>query len=200
MSKPTFGQANRLLTLIQDQNLTRKQIQDLLGSSLLVDLLSADQSAIARDEFRLLLGLPPLVTHEVRTLWQEHLPEVLEPGNRDWLDTADDVLGQIAPLPGEGDDTISVSIFHFDRVMTKVEVENLLGRQGLRPAVLWELVALGVEWPRLREGVPIVALGSTWDNTIGLQCPWLDTGCLGLVPSDTRLSERCRFAAVPNTS
>jgi len=49
MSKPTFGQANRLLTLIQDQNLTRKQIQDLLGSSLLVDLLSADQSAIARD-------------------------------------------------------------------------------------------------------------------------------------------------------
>ncbi|NTU66476.1 MAG: hypothetical protein HGB08_00975 [Candidatus Moranbacteria bacterium] len=69
MKDATLKQAGKVLTLME--NTPCEQLQELLGSGLLSDLLSCDTKRISRDEFRKMCGLKPLVPEPVVRLWQE---------------------------------------------------------------------------------------------------------------------------------
>ena len=69
MKDATLKQAGKVLTLME--NTPCEQLQELLGSGLLSDLLSSDTKRINRDEFRKMCGLEPLVPEPVVRLWQE---------------------------------------------------------------------------------------------------------------------------------
>ncbi|MCB9802925.1 hypothetical protein H6761_02825 [Candidatus Nomurabacteria bacterium] len=90
---------------------------------------------------------------------------------------------------------------HFDKSMSTDAVLKALDAEGLRPATMSELLALGIEYPELQRQFPIVALGSVWQSLSGhryvgylnglvsgrgLFLSWVGSGWLGY----------CRFAAV----
>ena len=69
MKDATLKQAGKVITLME--NTPCEQLQELLGSGLLSDLLTADVKRISRDEFRKVCGLKPLVSEPVVRAWRE---------------------------------------------------------------------------------------------------------------------------------
>ncbi|HBR71598.1 MAG TPA: hypothetical protein DEA27_02180, partial [Candidatus Moranbacteria bacterium] len=69
MKDATLKQAGKVLMLME--NTPCEQLQELLGSGLLSDLLSSDTKRINRDEFRKVCGLKPLVFESVVCPWRE---------------------------------------------------------------------------------------------------------------------------------
>lgn len=55
---------------------------------------------------------------------------------------------------------VEVHLVHFDKRMTSDEAKRELDKQGLRPATVQELLALGAQYPDLQRRFSIVALGS----------------------------------------
>lgn len=65
----TLPQAAKVLTLME--NTPCEQLQELLGSGLLSDLLSSNVKGVNREEFRKVCGLKPLVSEPVVRSWRE---------------------------------------------------------------------------------------------------------------------------------
>lgn len=60
MKNATLGQGIKILSLVEQKEVPREQLQELLASGLLADLLDADVDAIDRDAFRKIVGLKHL--------------------------------------------------------------------------------------------------------------------------------------------
>lgn len=65
MKKPTLAQANQVLNLIAQKQMPAEQLQNLLESGLLSDLLDGNVGEVDREKFRRVLGLNPLVMKTV---------------------------------------------------------------------------------------------------------------------------------------
>lgn len=110
------------------------------------------------------------------------------------------INSQNYPTARSGTQEIVIQIY-FECFMVLEDVLSELDRQGLRPAELHELLALGKSYPDLQRGFPVAALGSVWKTPHGyLDVPCLyrsDRRVLGQIGFSTRWRGPLRFAAVP---
>lgn len=125
------------------------------------------------------------------------LADMVAAGKYDWTngDVNDD------HFPPSVSNATEVVLIHFNRVISTKDAERELDEQGLRPATLPELLALGVSHPELQLQFPIVALGTVWSDRGGNR----GVASLGQDGSERYLylhwfghvwDENCRFAAV----
>ena len=92
--------------------------------------------------------------------------QMIKAGKFDWFN--DDVTSRHFPSNEKGVAEVLVYLVNFNRDISSEDAVKELDRQGLRPATLRELLALGVAQPDLQRNNPIVALGSTWRGSDGL--------------------------------
>lgn len=127
--------------------------------------------------------------------------KAVEAGRYDHTDH--NITAEHFPAKWSGKATVTVELVHFYKDMSSDNVLAELEAQGLRPAELRELLALGAAYPKLQLEFPIVALGSDWPHPLGrrgvacldkddskrdLELDWMGNGVYW--------SESCRFAAV----
>jgi hypothetical protein len=127
------------------------------------------------------------------------LAEMISAGRYNW--TNSDINAESFPVSGEGKKEVELELVHLNRDAGTEEVLEELDRQGLRPAKIEELLALGAKHPELQKQFPIIAFGSVWRRPSGYRLvPFLDWGglerLLRLYFYDRRWGGVCRFAAV----
>lgn len=127
------------------------------------------------------------------------LPEMIKAGKYDYAN--DDITAEHFPIVGEGKQGLEILLVHFGKDMESNDVLSELGKLGLRPATLPELLAFGETHPEIQREFPIIALGSVWQNRDGSRhVPYLGGWCGGrelfLIWFGDRWSGDCRFAAV----
>lgn len=132
----------------------------------------------------------------------QDLATMVQAGNYDYAhpDITDRNFPVGAPAPA-GEAKVEAVLVHFDRSMSSQQVLDELGRRGLRPATMVELLAFGAQHPDSQRRFPIVALGSVWASRGGYRyvgCLWESPGCreLGLAWFDRGWGAFCRFLAV----
>lgn len=84
------------------------------------------------------------------------------------------------PSEKKGTSDVVIQLVHFDGFIESEEVLRELDKQGLRPATLPEILALGAQHPYLQRKFPIVALGLTWHGGRVVACLWGDARNRGL--------------------
>ncbi len=211
MKNATLGHGVKILQLIAQKGTSGEQIQELISSGLLSDILNANIGAVDRNEFRKLLGLNTLniyhVDYSIYRLavdYGQSVEEAVEAGRYDRVNS--DITSKNFPTKKSGIAEVSIDLVCFNRdTITADEVLVELDKRGLRPAETHELLKIGEKFPDLQREFPIVALGSVWsvwqDSFFLIRsCPYLDGDCwgrnLGLVWFDGEWSSNCRFAAV----
>lgn len=120
-------------------------------------------------------------------------------GQYDW--TNSDITSSHFPSEEVGTKDVSIELIHFGRNMGTSEVLSELDKMDLRPATLKEFLALGEKHPNLQREIPIVALGSVWQDPLGDRfCAYLyghgSKRGLGLRWVVSEWVGGCRFAAV----
>jgi hypothetical protein len=125
--------------------------------------------------------------------------EMVRAGKYDWSN--DDITSKHFLSDRKGTTQVRIQLIHFNRAMESDDVLHELDKQGLRPATLPELLALGEKHPELQRQFPIVALGSVWRRLFGdrrVACLYGHVGGrrLRLNWFDGRWCGDCRFAAV----
>ena len=104
------------------------------------------------------------------------------------------------PSNDKGKQSIDIILVGFDRPLESEQVTSELRDQGLRPATLKELLALGVSHPRLQREMNIAALGSIWrfghDDMVACLMGGEDARDLRLLTSKGDWRPFWRFAAV----
>jgi len=128
------------------------------------------------------------------------IEEMVAAGKYNWSNS--DINAKNFPISAKGKVEVNIEPVHFKRRMRSDEVLRELDKQGLRPATLPELAALGEQHPELqREFHQIVALGSicnVWGGQ-GTTCLYGDSSNrqFGLYRDDgSNWHDYCRFAAV----
>ena len=169
MEKATFPQASQVLKLqvlklIDDQNPTSEQLQELIGSGFFCDYFEAKRRGkkITREMQREAFGLEPLlVVYKVVVDYDISLAEMIEAGGYDWVN--DDITAEHFPLKSEGKWEVEITLLHFNRfISSDVAIEEA------DPVILLpELLALGARYPELQKQFPVVALGSVWQYRSG---------------------------------
>lgn len=136
--------------------------------------------------------------------------EMIGRGKYDRVDA--DINSQNFPSTRRGTDNVRVVLVHFGRdtisepinrgMILEPKTEEVLfqlDKRNLRAAELPELLAVHAAYPELRGGMPLVALGSVWQNPVNQLVPgiWGDTtSSLELAPIARKWSEGDRFLAV----
>src|SRR5258706_2548056 len=113
-------------------------------------------------------GLEPQVPfpgYSVDVDYSASLEQLVKAGKYDWFN--DDITGRNYPSSEKGTAQVLVYLVSFNRDINSEDVVKELDRQGLRPATLKELLALGASYPDLQRKDLIVALGSTWRDSGG---------------------------------
>lgn len=82
---------------------------------------------------------------------------------------SNDITQESFPIIGEGrhQQRVVLILLHFDRSVSSDSVIVKMRQQGLRPARIEHLLALGVARPGLQKQFPIAALGSMWQDPAG---------------------------------
>lgn len=126
-----------------------------------------------------------------------NIDEAVKAGNYNWFNDDINDAHFTADQPHE----TAIILRHFDKSMSTDAVLKALDEEGLRPATMSELLALGIQHPTLQLQFPIIALGSVWqDSGGGRRVGGLngDDGerKLSLFWIDVDWNDSCRFAAV----
>lgn len=77
--------------------------------------------------------------------YSQPLEKMVAAGHYDWVDP--DITDNRFPLQGSGTVNSTARLTYFNEWVTSGEVLRRLGEQGLRPAILPELLAFGVKYP-----------------------------------------------------
>lgn len=172
MKTATLGQIRKILDYLEE--VPQEQVQSVLGSGLLNDLLLANIAEVSRAEFRKVCGLVPLLPfYKVVVDYTKTLAEMISVGNYDWVNS--DITNDHFPVKGEGKQEQELVLFHFNRAISSDDAMKKMEEDGYKPAVIEELLALGESQPELQRQFPIVALGSVWrDSDGGRRVPSLD--------------------------
>ncbi len=153
----TSGQLVKLTALLEQKGSNPERFQLFLESGVLADLLEADPAAIDREEFRKLIGLPPLVLR-ITVDYSLSLEQMIALGQYDWKN--DDITTERFPVKGKGKKEVVGELVKYEENMSSDKVLADLDSKGLRPATHEELLAFGAAFPELQRKFPIVALGS----------------------------------------
>ncbi len=195
----TLGQGIKMLTLIEQKETPCEQLQKLLASGLLADLLDADVDEINRNAFRQLIGLKPINAYTLTINYSRSVEDGIKAGKYDWSNS--DITSSHFPSEEVGTKEVPIELVHFGRDIKTDEILSELDKMGMRPAILKELLALGEKRPDLQREFPVIALGSVWQNPRGYRfCAFLfrfgSLRDLRLAWVVDRWGDYCRFAAV----
>jgi hypothetical protein len=142
--------------------------------------IASDLPGLSPSEADTLIGLlrqgqpqPPFPSYPVNVDYSASVEQLIKAGKYDWFN--DDITGRNFPSSEKGTAQVIVYLVNFDRDISSENAVKELDRQGLRPATLKELLALGATYPDLQRKDLIVALGSTWRPSDGdVSVPDLD--------------------------
>lgn len=169
MKKPSFRQAQQVLKLVGQADLTTKELQMLLVSGIFTDVLMAAGlttfSHINRNAVRVTLGLPGLPFIKIESLGEVVVPPnattaaMIERGDYDSIDPR--ITPAHFPITTYGQRCLHWACC-FSRVTSQQVVHELATRPDLALARIEDLLAFGAhpEYRELLQGVPIVCLGS----------------------------------------
>lgn len=179
MNFATLKQAGKVLELITQNEVPSEQMQEILGSGLLSDLLIGNIGGVNREEFRRVLGLVSLMpklmelTGVVIPGPERLLPARITEGGYDWHNS--DITPerfQLLTSPGPA----NLFLAHFNKTMTSEKVEKWAAENGYEVAKIDDLLAVGShgEYKELQRQFPILALGSSAVVDGGRDVPYLD--------------------------
>lgn len=199
MKDATLKQAGKILEIIGQKETSCEQLQEILTSGLLADLLDANVDGIDRNAFRKFVGLKPLNAYSLIINYDLSVEKAIKAGKYDWVNS--DITSDHFPSMETGEKEVSIELIYFGRDMGTDDVLRELDKMSLRPANLKELLALGEKFPDIQREFPIIALGSVWRDRYGYRgCAFLLRGgsmrSLSLDWLLVRWREFCRFAAV----
>ncbi|MBU2109432.1 hypothetical protein KKB71_00515 [Patescibacteria group bacterium] len=205
MKEATLKQARKVLDLIGQKDTPCEQLQKLLGSGLLSDLLDANVDSVDRNTFRQTIGLKSLNVYAtihgftITINYDHSVKDSIKAGKYDWEN--DDITEKHFPSQETGTMEVAIELFHFGKNMETDKVLAELDKKGYRPATLKELLALGEKHPDLQREFTIIALGSVWrapDGSRRYACLDRDgfERYLYLYWLANRWRDICRFAAV----
>ncbi len=98
-------------------------------------------------------------------------------GKYDWKD--DNITNENFPTARKGEVDLVLELVHFNEVLTSEEVLEVLDEMGYRPAELYELLAVGAQYPEEQKKNPIVALSSDGQRLASECHPYLWIGVRG---------------------
>lgn len=205
MKKATLGNGVKILQLISQKETPGDQVQRVVESGLLSDILDANLASVDRDMVRQALGLNPIgiratiTSYPMSINYDRSVEDGIKAGNYDWKN--DDITSEHFPSQETGTKEATVELFHYGKDMDTDEILTDLDKQGYREATLKELLALGEKYPNLQREFPIIALGSIWQLRDGYRyCSYLfrrsSKRYLHLNWIGDRWYAHCRFAAV----
>jgi hypothetical protein len=96
--------------------------------------------------------------------YSKSVEEMLEASQYDWVYRP--ISGENFPALGGGEIRVSARLFYFEGKKSR-EIISEIEKAGYRPANIFELLALGKEYPELQKSFRIVALGTVWENERG---------------------------------
>lgn len=164
MKQATLAQSIKLLTLIEQDGTPCEQIQEMLASGLFFDFLHADFSDISLGEFREVLGFKNPYHFPISVDYNLPVRAAIAAGkySRCGFSLDEPVCAQ--NRKGRFDEVAVVVDFDEDFTTTQ-QVLDALNEKKLRPADLYELLAVGKQYRhRLGRRSTMVALGALFDN------------------------------------
>lgn len=103
-------------------------------------------------------------------------------------------------IVGNGKQLVEIALVHFGRAITSQVAIDEMDKEGYRPAIIAELLALGATHPELQRQFPVIALGSVAEvdgiRRVAYLDDWLDRRGLDLGWFAIEWVDRCRFAFV----
>ena len=105
------------------------------------------------------------LTFDITVDYNRSLVEMVKTGRYDWVNH--NITAEHFPVKDEGNQELTITLFHFNRSIASGEVFSEMEKQDFRPAKIEELLALGEKYPELQKKFHIVALGSVWRNPNG---------------------------------
>jgi len=142
------------------------------------------------------LGLILQNVYPVAVDYDRSIEDSVRAGNYRWIDQS--VTSYNFPSTETGSREVNIELIHFGQKMENDSVLHEMGKHGLRPATLKELLALGEKHPYLQREFSIIALGSIWKHWNSC----LFYVCLGkerllyITEPDREWGSGCYFAAV----
>ncbi len=123
--------------------------------------------------------------------------EMIEAGNYDW--STDLITPDTFPTEISSCEIREIFFIRFKRIISSFVAQTAIAKLGLKVSPLGDLLMFGMQFPRLPQDSPIVALGSMWKNHGQKLCAYLDTThqprCRFLNLWSGLWSARCRFMA-----
>lgn len=151
VSQISVHQQHELLVKLEAAGLTGELAQKVIESR---------GNALAKDVVGLIRGpQPDCPSYSITVDYSQTVEQLVRIGRYDWAD--DGINSPNFPSREKGQAQIDISLLNFDHSISSEDVIKAMGAQGLRPATLKELLALGTAFPDLQRQNPIVALGST---------------------------------------
>ena len=161
----TFDQALHALTLLSHQGLCAEQLNKLYGGYLSDLALALKNGSLpARDEFRRLLRLPPIIAGESGLVTEINFDMSL----KDMISRADFdgkfpcITEELFPIEGTGVKLFRNKMFLFDRDYKKPEyVIAAMKKEGFVPGNHVHGIAFGAVYPDHQRRYTILCLGSS---------------------------------------
>src|SRR5258706_591723 len=136
--------------------------------------IASDLPSFSASEADTLIGLlrqgqpqPPFPGYPVNVDYSASLEQLVKAGKYDWFN--DDITGRNFPSSEKGTAQVLVYLVNFNRDINSEDVVKELDRQGLRPATLKELLALGASYPDLQRKDLIVSSVGNWFSLFSIR-------------------------------
>ncbi|MCK5591321.1 MAG: hypothetical protein KAI72_05140 [Candidatus Pacebacteria bacterium] len=194
----TLKQKENILNLISE--IPNQQLQRLIDSGLLKDMLNANIDIIDRDKFRKIIGL----SYTITVNYDLTVEEMVEEGRYDIANPA--IYEETFKIKRHPEKKIIIELVHFNVPVNDSEVVQRLAERNLRPVTLPELLAFGAKYPKQQLDFPIAALGSeilcmipglsSYNETSDLDVKFRKIRVLCLFKPHEPWPTNCRFAAV----
>ena len=118
----------------------------------------------------LVVGVAPAAasTFKVIVDYDKSLKDMISAGKYDQIGS--DVTEKHFPISGNGKAEVNLELVRLNKRISSKDAIVELKKLGTRPATLPELLAFGVAYPEEQRKLPIVALGSVWQDWDGDRC------------------------------
>ncbi|MFZ2201786.1 MAG: hypothetical protein WAV56_00125 [Microgenomates group bacterium] len=157
VSQISVHQEHELLAKLEAAGLTGQLAQKVIQSR---------GNTLAKEIVALIRGpQPDFPSYSVLVDYGQTVERLIRDGSYDWVN--DDITSRNFPSSERGNAQIDIFLLNFDRNISSEDAIREMDTQGLRPATLKELLALGATHTNLQRENPIVALGSEWRNPDG---------------------------------
>lgn len=210
MQKATYWQAQHVLKIVGQQELSGKQLQSLLVSGLFTDILEAVATdgfaKLHRDTVRVALGLPKLTPDsdiielgELTVSDKATTEEMVRAGAYNYAN--ENITTANFPITRRG--PRKLYLVHYKKDMDIKEVEAAVAAMGDKELAKTEdLLAVGAhpKHKELQREFPIICLGSSamldGRRLVPYLCGWHDERRLDLRYDGSRWNGSCRFLLV----